>query len=210
MYFYLADWLEFAIRFFGIKPDFIDLKGLEQYDIRSQSDLAHAFIAEKDRLFKDHTMTYTNSKGDKIPLTLSDIEARLYDLSFDPNHPPELRWGAPKGSAERATAPQTYTPVPGGERVPMDLSYDLEAFYRTLGQRETDASYLRGMFTTGYPIRDKFDGQLSKWFMFDEPTEPIAEWLAKKGIAPTKEAQTAPAPMPADSGKILQPVFSPR
>jgi hypothetical protein len=168
-YFYLADWMEYAIRMFGVKPGFVDLTGLEKYKIHSQADLAAALIAEKNRLFPEHAMEYTTSKGVKVKLTLADIEKRLYDLSFDPNHPPELRWGAPFGTAERAGATQTVTPVPSGERVPMEEAFRLEGFYRCLGQRETETSYLRSMFTSGYPIRDKLDAQVGKWSYATQP-----------------------------------------
>jgi hypothetical protein len=162
-YFYLADWLEYAIRWFGILPKFVDLTGLEKYNIRSQADLALALVAEKNRLFQEKFMQYTKSNGEKVKLTLADVEQRLYDLSFDPNHPPELRWGAPMGSPERASAPETHTPVPSGARVPMEEAYKKQAFYRSLGQRETTSSYLRSMFTEGFPIRDKLDAQVGKW-----------------------------------------------
>jgi hypothetical protein len=168
-YFYLADWMEYAIRMFGVKPSFVDLTGLEKYKIHSQADLAAAFIAEKNRIFAEKSMTYTNSRGEKIKLTLADLEQRIYDLSFDPNHPPELRWGAPFGTDERAVAPQTCTPVPCGERVPMEEAFRLEAFYRCIGQRETERSYLRTMFTSGYPVRDKLDAQVSKWSYATQP-----------------------------------------
>jgi len=168
-YFYLADWMEYAIRMFGVKPAFVDLTGLERYKIHSQADLAAAFIAEKNRIFAERSMEYTNSRGEKVRLTLADLEKRIYDLSFDPNHPPELRWGAPFGTAERATAVQTVTPVPCGERLPMEESYRLEGYYRCIGQRETDTSYLRTMFTSGYPVRDKLDAQVGKWSYATKP-----------------------------------------
>ncbi len=168
-YFYLADWMEYAIRMFGVKPAFVDLTGLEKYKIHSQADLAAAFITEKNRIFAEKSMAYTNSRGEKVKLTLADLEKRIYDLSFDPNHPPELRWGAPYGSAERATAVQTYTPVPCGERIPMEEAFRLEGFYRCIGQRETDTSYLRTMFTSGYPVRDKLDAQVGKWSYATQP-----------------------------------------
>ena len=177
LYFYLADWLEYAIRWFGLMPEATDLAGLEKYEIRTQADLARALIEEKNRIFAERSITYTNSKGEQVTLTLTDIEGRLYDLSFDPNHPPELRWGAPMGSAERASAPSTYTPVPSGAKVPMEEAYKLEAFYRTVCQRETETSYLRQMFTEGYPVRSKLDRQLQKWSYQDEPTEAIQAWL---------------------------------
>ncbi|MDB4928815.1 MAG: hypothetical protein JWM10_1299 [Myxococcaceae bacterium] len=46
---------------------------------------------------------YTNSAGASVALTVDDVIDRLYALSFDPSHCPELRWGAPDGSPERAT-----------------------------------------------------------------------------------------------------------
>jgi hypothetical protein len=50
-------------------------------------------------------VTYHDSLGIPVTLTLDDVVDRLFDLSFDPYHCPELRWGAPAGSAERATCP---------------------------------------------------------------------------------------------------------
>jgi hypothetical protein len=196
-YFYLADWLEYAIRLFGVVPKFVDLTGLEKYNIKSQADLAKALIAEKNRIFAEHSMEYTNSKGGKVTLTLLDIETRLYDLSFDPNHPPELRWGAPMGSEERASAPETYTPLPNGMRVSMEDSYRWEAFYRSLCERETDVSCLRGMFTTGYPIRAKLDAQLGKWdyaanaVLADSTVKP-AEPPSVQPAVPVQEPQARP------------------
>jgi len=174
-YFYLADWMEYVVRMFGMKPSFVDLKGLEAYDINSQADLAAAMIAEKNRHFKEKFLEYTHSSGRKVKLTLADIEARLYDMSFDPNHPPELRWGAPPDSPEREGMPKTFTPVPKGARVPAEEAYRLQYFYRTLCQRETTTSYLRGMYTTGFPIRDKLDAQVGKWSYATEPLlHPVA------------------------------------
>ncbi len=46
---------------------------------------------------------YTNSEGDSLRLSLHDVMGRLFDISFDPYHCPELRWGAPADSAERRT-----------------------------------------------------------------------------------------------------------
>jgi len=181
MYFYLSEWMDYALRCFGMMPSFVDLTGLEKYHIRTQADLARALIKEKNRLFDEKYMYYTNSKGDKVKLTLSDIEKRLYDLSFDPNHPPELRWGAPIGSAERATAPQTYTPVPDGKHIPMEKAYTLETYYRTVGERETEMSCLRGMFTEGFPIRKKFDEYMKLWFYYDKPTDALQAWLNETG-----------------------------
>lgn len=172
-YFYLADWMEFALRLYALVPNSIDKTGLEKYTIRNQGELTVALVAEKNRIFAERSMEYTNSAGSKVRLTLLDIETRLYDLSFDPNHPPELRWGAPEGSAERASAPETWTPTPDGGKVAMNDAYRKQAYYRSLGQRETDASYLTDMFTTGFPIRDKLDAQVGKWL--PAATEIVAD-----------------------------------
>lgn len=40
------------------------------------------------------SITYTNSKGGKVALSFSDVHDRLFDLSFDPYHCTERRWGA--------------------------------------------------------------------------------------------------------------------
>ncbi|MEX2015446.1 MAG: hypothetical protein WD873_02335, partial [Candidatus Hydrogenedentales bacterium] len=184
-YFYLADWFDFAIRSFGMMPQFVDLKGLEQYDIRSQAALARALMKEKNRIFEGLGVHYTNSVGTQVYLTLNDIEDRLYDLSFDPNHPPELRWGAPEGSAERSTAVATYTPLPDGTRMPMLESYRLQTYYRCVGTRETEASSLRGMFTDGFPRREKVSGQLAKWFGSEEGSEALNDWLVARGKTPS-------------------------
>lgn len=50
-------------------------------------------------------ITYLGSTGAPHTLALDDILDRLFDLSFDPYHCPELRWGAPGGSPERAACP---------------------------------------------------------------------------------------------------------
>jgi hypothetical protein len=173
-YFYLADWLDYVIRCYEMIPEYVKLDGLEKYNITNQGALARAFVEEKRRIFRARSMTYAKSNGETVPLSLIDIEERLFDLSFDPNHPPELRWGAPAGSAERASAPERYTPVPSGEKIPMNDAYLWQSYYRCLGQRETGMSALRGMFTEGFPVRKKLDQQLAKWFAFEQPVVTTA------------------------------------
>jgi hypothetical protein len=186
-YFYLADWMEYALRLYELVPASLDKTGLERYTIQSQSDLAVALLAEKNRIFAERSMEYTNSLGNKVRLTLLDIEQRLYDLSFDPNHPPELRWGAPEGSEERASAPETWTPTPEGGKIARDDAYRRQAYYRVLGQRETDASYLSDMFTTGFPVRDKLDAQVGKWGPTNTPVVSATNEV-KPVEAPTAQA----------------------
>lgn len=168
-YFYLADWCDFAIRMYEANPKSVAFPGFKRLGISTQEGLARLLLDSKNRLFANRSMSYTNSKGEMVALSLLDVEARLYDLSFDPNHPPELRWGAPDGSPELATAPESPTPVPKGAPVAMQEAYRLQCFYRSLGQFETEMSHLQGMFTEGFPIRPKFEEQLAKWSGFDRP-----------------------------------------
>lgn len=50
------------------------------------------------------TITYKSSAGTDVRLSLGQVEGRLFDLSFDPYHCPEMRWGAHPGvAAEMAT-----------------------------------------------------------------------------------------------------------
>lgn len=51
-------------------------------------------------------VTYENSAGSRVTLTLADVMDRIYELSFDPYHCPEMRWGAyPSNASELATCP---------------------------------------------------------------------------------------------------------
>ncbi|GMU92082.1 MAG: hypothetical protein AMXMBFR4_11400 [Candidatus Hydrogenedentota bacterium] len=172
-YYYLADWMDNVIRWYDRKPEFVDLTGLDKYYLVDRGNLARALVAEKDRIFRQRVMHYTNSAGQRIALTLLDVERRLYDLSFDPNHPPELRWGAKPGMSECALAVQVNTPLPDGKSIAMMEAYRCQAYYRALCQRETTESYLSGMFTEGFPTREKFEGQLAKWLPTAEPVPPL-------------------------------------
>ena len=52
--------------------------------------------------------TYINSKGDEVSFDVADVFRRLYALSYDPYHCPELRWGSPMegdSTAEFTTCP---------------------------------------------------------------------------------------------------------
>lgn len=55
------------------------------------------------------TIQYRNSEGEAVTLTLADVLDRLYDLSFDPYHCPELRWGAPMVGADGEPTPEFAT-----------------------------------------------------------------------------------------------------
>ena len=66
---------------------------LEQY-----APANSAMIRTMGAIWKTATETcsisYKNSAGASVKLTLGQVETRLFDLSFDPYHCPEWRWGA--------------------------------------------------------------------------------------------------------------------
>ncbi len=74
----------------------------ERYDPKMARALAYNFLLKYDELSPKMCITYTNSVGRKIILDFADVNYRLFDLSFDPYHSIEYRWGA-KGQ-ELATA----------------------------------------------------------------------------------------------------------
>ncbi len=45
-------------------------------------------------------VTYTSSTGSAVRLGLADVQARIFDLSFDPYHCAEMRWGATSRQAQ--------------------------------------------------------------------------------------------------------------
>lgn len=55
-----------------------------------QKDLWEAYQIEKDAC----TFTYWRSDDSRIRMNLGHVQDRLWDLSFDPYHCPERRWGA--------------------------------------------------------------------------------------------------------------------
>ncbi|MCX5758580.1 MAG: hypothetical protein NTU83_08755, partial [Candidatus Hydrogenedentes bacterium] len=118
-YFELVDRINNAIPWFDLRLEELDLDGLNKHAIWSHADLVVAIFRAKNRIFADTTFEYLNSAGQPVRLSLLDVEKRLYDLSFDPNHPPELRWGAAPGSPEAQSAPSKSTPLPGGVEIAM-------------------------------------------------------------------------------------------
>ena len=80
-------------------------------------DLAAAYRAIwEEQLASDACrFAYTNSKGDAVPFTVADVFSRLYALSYDPYHCPELRWGAAMKDAEGNTT-QEFATCPDSNR----------------------------------------------------------------------------------------------
>lgn len=73
----------------GVQYDGDDLAG----------DLMKAFEEEKNAC----SITYWRSDATRVRLNLGHVMERLWDLSFDPYHCPERRWGASGAEAETCT-----------------------------------------------------------------------------------------------------------
>lgn len=172
-YFDFLEEVDAAIQWLDMQCGHLDLRDLNFNAIWSTSDLAWAFLSEKDRVFRETAFEITDSAGGKINMTLADLEKRLYDLSFDPNHPPELRWGVHPGSGEATGLPESPTPLRGGKTAPMADAYTREAYYRSLSQREIGETPYADQPLTGFPVRQIINEYLwIKWR--GNPTPPLA------------------------------------
>lgn len=102
--------------------------------VTTQTELVMAIVGLKTKMFAEKRIEYTSSRGKKIALTLSDIEKRLFDLSFDPNHAPEVRWGATDG--ELGDPVRYTTPLSAGGGMPYPESYSREKNLRNRMERK--------------------------------------------------------------------------
>lgn len=66
----------------------------EQQDRQIARALAYNFLLKYDELAPKFCITYRNSAGKNVTLNFADVNYRLFDLSFDPYHSIEYRWGA--------------------------------------------------------------------------------------------------------------------
>lgn len=180
-YYEMLSALESALEWFEHRPDYVVFARRE---VRTWTPVALACVLKdlKTRVFLSKTFTYRNSAGNPMRLSLYDVEKRLFDLSFDPNQPPELRWGAPMNSREAATAKDSPTALPDGSTMPMWEAYKRQTFYRTLTFRESEESYLRDMATEGFSVRYKLDQQLAKRWNIERP--PALLPFVAQGLAP--------------------------
>ena len=107
--------------------------------------LARWLLQLKRRAFAGRKIEYRSSTGRGVARTLADVERRLWLLSFDPNHPPELRWG---------DAPD-HGPAPDSYRREQRLRYRLS--------RKDVATRLDDPTDPGRPPRELFDAVLGRY-----------------------------------------------
>ncbi len=102
-----GDWERYATpsRDARLKTDAVELRRLAERLLRrvedgdsrlaySSPDLAAALLDVYDRGAASCKLSYKRSDGAMVRLTMHDAMARLFDMSFDPFHCPERRWGA--------------------------------------------------------------------------------------------------------------------
>src|SRR5262249_42949441 len=70
----------------------------------SRSELLSAYAEKWVAMRTSCSISYKNSAGRNVTLTLADVESRLFDLSFAPYHCPEARWGAFPNHPEEAAS----------------------------------------------------------------------------------------------------------
>lgn len=80
-------------------------KSLAAVGPSAKTTMAHAFgkAWQKRASAPGCVARYTSGAGAEVRLSLADVQARIYALSFDPYHCPEMRWGAVGDGAEAAT-----------------------------------------------------------------------------------------------------------
>jgi hypothetical protein len=81
----LRDYVEEALKHYRSHDGSIDYRG---------KNLAADLLKTYKEQSAACKVTYKNSAGANVTLSLEQARARVYDLSFDPYHCVELRWGA--------------------------------------------------------------------------------------------------------------------
>lgn len=158
-YFMMVDEIEQALKEHDARPETAGSGG----QTISRQDLAYSILDEKKRLFESRTVTYTNSRGEKVALKLSDIEKRIFMMSFDPNHPPEIRWGAAPGTEEAQGCREIATPLASGGALPFPRSYDKEQGLRYRLTRKAGLTPLDGSDNPKGPLKTLLDERLARY-----------------------------------------------
>jgi hypothetical protein len=73
---------------------------------KTPDGIRRELLALQKKRAAELSITYTGSDGSPRVLTLAEIFRRTdaFEMGYNPNDSVEIRWGAPEGSAERATA----------------------------------------------------------------------------------------------------------
>lgn len=170
-YFDLLNVLSAAVSWYENMPETVNLGRLSgRHGVWSPADLVRALRIEKRRIFDQARFTCKDSHGSPVEMSLLDLEARIFDLSFDPNHPPEVRWGMAPGRPQTSILPETTTPLRTGGDMTLAESYSGQAYYRTLTLCEFKPTPLKEDTALFAPMR--FDERLAALWRSD-PSPPL-------------------------------------
>ncbi|NLN93339.1 MAG: hypothetical protein GX130_08550 [Candidatus Hydrogenedens sp.] len=163
-YFAFLEEMDAAIQWFEVAPSFLDLKGLNLHAVWSASDLAVAALHAKNMLFEKQFLNIRDSEGQIQRLSFLDLEKRIYDLSFNPNHPPEVRWGSAPDALSPELIQKCATPVSNRKEVSLADAYRMERPYRSLTRREIEDTPMSEVADGDHFFREVLDSYLwPKW-----------------------------------------------
>jgi len=160
-YFLTADRLDELVQNYDPKNGSVAVAGFGR-PARTKKELAQAIIEEKKKAFEEAKIAYKTSSGRNVTLTLNDIEKRLFLMSFDPNHAPEIRWGAAIGSSEASGYNGKTTPRASGGRLSVQESYLLEQGLRYRLTRKPGYTPLDGNDNPKGPLKELLEDRLGK------------------------------------------------
>jgi len=130
--------------------------------VTNRQELLEAILREKKKVFDGTEIRYTTSRGKVVTLTLSQIEKRLFLMSFDPNHAPELRWGAPPDSEEAAGYRQIATPLSSGGSMSPAEAYRREQRLRYRLSRKSGHTSFDDEENPRTPLKPLFEERLAR------------------------------------------------
>ncbi len=72
---------------------------------KPREKLREELRSKAERLRKEMSFSYPNSQGESVTLTVAQVleRAKAFEMSYNPNDCPEVRWGAPEKSTEAST-----------------------------------------------------------------------------------------------------------
>lgn len=178
-YFLAVDQLEAMVRDYEPGRSRVVVSGFGR-PIRTKQELADAILAEKRKLFDQRAVTFTTSRGQTVTLTLSAIESRLFTMSFDPNHPPEVRWGAAPDSPEAAGCRRIDTPLASGGELSLKESYAREQRLRYRLCRKEGHTSFDDPDNPVRPAKTLIDQRLAPWVPI---ARPAVRWSQGAGGA---------------------------
>ncbi len=161
-YFLTADRLDDIAQNYDPKDGMVAVAGFGR-PVRTKRELALAIIEEQKKAFEEAKVTYKASSGRNVTLTLNEIEKRLFSMSFDPNHAPELRWGATIGSTEAPAFSGKQTPLASGGTLSVRESYDQEQGLRYRLTRKPGYTPLDGSDNPKGALKELLEDRLGKY-----------------------------------------------